>query len=112
MIDKYKFDNLLFDIIDRLKEEKKIHLINHLTDCDLTLRAYDVFMEKLFRENIIARHITRRREEVIGFNFDYILKEYKFEDVRDKNIIFYNRNLINHLDDFKRISQKKINKEL
>src|SRR3989339_131387 len=46
------------------------------------------------------------------YKFDNILKEYKFEDVRDKNIIFYNRNLINHLDDFKRISQKKINKEL
>lgn len=112
VIDRYKFDNIIFDIIDKLKEVKKFYLADHLYDPKLTVNAYDKFLNFIIEKNIAVEHLSRRRENIIAFNMHYMFQDHIFSDIRNNNIIYYNSNLIDHLNYFKRIAVKIIYKEL
>lgn len=108
VIDKYKFDNIIFDIIDVLRKESNFYLIDHLRDDALFISAYDNFLNLLFEKNIALIHSSRRRESILAFNMHYVLGDHDFASVRNNNIILYNRNLIDHLTNFKKMAVKKI----
>jgi 1-acyl-sn-glycerol-3-phosphate acyltransferase len=105
-IKKEDFLIILDDVVESLNTTS-LNLLNHFRDEEDKQEAY-----KLFIKRCKKRHILKEKKSELRFNLEYVFSQPEFKHVRNKNVILYNKNLLEHLQVFKDTVEETLIKEL
>ncbi|MDP2906797.1 MAG: 1-acyl-sn-glycerol-3-phosphate acyltransferase [Nanoarchaeota archaeon] len=105
-IKKEDFLIVLDDVVEALNTTS-LNMLNHFKDEEDKQEAY-----KLFLKRCKKRHILKEKKGELRFNLEYVFSQPEFKHVRNKNVILYNKNLLEHLQVFKDTVEETLNKEL
>jgi len=108
IIKKSHFENLVDNVVEELKKSDKLCLLDHLKTNKEIKKTTKDFLGR-YRKKQIVQH-NELYPEIFHLNMDYILEEHKFKEVRGKNLVLYNYNLLEHLIPFKKIVNKELKK--
>lgn len=94
-IRKDQLEEKLQDFVGFLNNSD-LHLLDHFKDKESVKKAYDSFLRRCKKKKVI-----KEDKGLLNLNLDYILSNPNFKDIRKKNFILYNYNLLEHIKDLK-----------
>jgi len=94
IIKKEDFTSLLDKMVVSLNKTG-LNLLEHFKDDKAKQEAYGLFLKRCKKRNIIKKKKSR-----LFLNLEYIFSQPDFKEVRNKNMILYNKNLLKHLPVF------------
>lgn len=97
---------IILDNMVKALNNTGLNLLNHFRDEEDKQDAY-----KLFLKRCKKRHILKEKKSKLNFNLGYLSSEPDFKHVRNKNVILYNKNLLEHLQVFKNTVEDVLGKE-